>query len=136
MPAYQDASSLCRQVKGDLCSFPNYCARSGCLHLPKPAEPIRVDSTSWTGRPSWAGSPWQQFLWAWRRLCWPSYECQLCVGQDWWQGCYCAYHECAGPCAEPPRWMRLGRWLYAQAVERLDLSGSLSSEEKPRGREG
>lgn len=31
----------------------------------------------------------------------PTYECELCVGQEGWQGCYCAYHGAISPSAGP-----------------------------------
>ena len=37
-------------------------------------------------------------------LLWPSYECQLCVGQEYWQGCECAYHGAVAPGFGPERW--------------------------------
>jgi hypothetical protein len=41
--------------------------------------------------------------WSWLHellfgLAWPTYECQSCVGQEWYHGCYCAYHNAFGPC--------------------------------------
>lgn len=29
---------LCKRVPATLCSFPNYCARSGCVNLPPRKE--------------------------------------------------------------------------------------------------
>ena len=45
---------------------------------------------------------------------WPGYECEQCVGQEYWQGCYCAYYDAwcpAGPSGEP-WWVEPGRKLY------------------------
>lgn len=33
----------------------------------------------------------------------PMYDCECCVGQDWWQGCYCHYHGAVAPCEGPTR---------------------------------
>jgi hypothetical protein len=38
MTVYQDAQHLCARVPGGLCSFPSYCARSGCLNEKPPAQ--------------------------------------------------------------------------------------------------
>lgn len=27
----------------------------------------------------------------------PDFACEGCVGQEYWQGCYCAYHGATGP---------------------------------------
>jgi hypothetical protein len=46
------------------------------------------------------------------RLAYPGYACERCVGQDEWQGCYCAYYGACGPNNEPEcGWLtRLARW--------------------------
>lgn len=45
-----------------------------------------------------------------RRAAWPVYECELCVGQDPWQGCYCAYYKSDRPGGpDLPLWRRLLR---------------------------
>lgn len=38
-------------------------------------------------------------------LAWPHYDCELCVGQDPWHGCWCSYHGAPVP-GEPPEWWR------------------------------
>ena len=43
-----------------------------------------------------------------RRALWPPFECELCVGQEYWQGCYCAYHGATAPCDPYVAWWR--RW--------------------------
>ena len=44
---------------------------------------------------------------------WPSYECDLCVGQEYWQGCYCAYYEAWDSSGlSTPWWAEWGRRLY------------------------
>lgn len=48
----------------------------------------------------------------WRRLhalAYPGYDCECCVGQEPWRGCYCAHHGCIAPCVEPTRWHLLLR---------------------------
>lgn len=53
--------------------------------------------------------------WAYVRL-WPAYDCEQCVGQEYWQGCYCAYYggwSPAGPRATP-WWVEPGRRLYTK----------------------
>jgi hypothetical protein len=42
--------------------------------------------------------------WRLRRLTWPVYDCEQCVGQDVWQGCYCDYHGGVAPGVGPERW--------------------------------
>ena len=51
---------------------------------------------------------------AWlRRTGWPYYPCEQCVGQEPWQGCYCAYHDAYAPCSpDMPRKAALARWLW------------------------
>jgi hypothetical protein len=50
-----------------------------------------------------------------RKIGWPYYECECCVGQEWWQGCYCAYHDAYMPCwPHVPRHARVARWLYTK----------------------
>jgi hypothetical protein len=39
-----------------------------------------------------------------RRIAWPSYECECCVGQEAWQGCYCWHHGGTGPGVGPEHW--------------------------------
>jgi hypothetical protein len=43
------------------------------------------------------------------RQAYPHYECECCIGQEWWRGCYCQYHDCIGPCEEPRMWHRFWR---------------------------
>lgn len=45
-----------------------------------------------------------RLYWKWRALLYPSYECTQCVGQDWWQGCYCQYHGGIAPGIGPETW--------------------------------
>jgi len=42
-------------------------------------------------------------------LAYPPYECECCVGQEPWRGCYCDYHGLVGPGAEPEWWRRVLR---------------------------
>lgn len=49
--------------------------------------------------------------WRLLALAYPTYDCQQCVGQEPWQGCYCAYHDCIAPCTQPTRWYRFLQWL-------------------------
>lgn len=61
------------------------------------------------------------------RLCnwaWPFYDCELCVGQEYWQGCYCAYYEADGPCSPyTPLWRMALRYLW-NWMYRNRISGS------------
>lgn len=41
----------------------------------------------------------------------PGFECECCVGQEYWQGCYCGHHGCVGPDLEPSRRHLFWRWL-------------------------
>jgi hypothetical protein len=47
---------------------------------------------------------WLWLLWRLKRLAWPYYACEQCVGQDPWQGCYCAYYDCVRPNEGPETW--------------------------------
>lgn len=69
-----------------------------------------VGSAHWTGRKHGL-SPWQMFQGWLRRKLYPSYECEQCVGQDAWQGCYCAYYGAPGPGEGPGRGLALLREL-------------------------
>lgn len=84
---------------------------------------MKVASTEWTGRAPYAGTPIDVLERFTRNLLWPSYPCTLCVGQEDWLGCYCAYHGAPAPGSGPSnlrvrlrelhervfprRWMRL-----------------------------
>lgn len=46
--------------------------------------------------------PW--LGWRLKRLAWPYYACEQCVGQDRYTGCYCSYHGCVHPCEGPAMW--------------------------------
>jgi hypothetical protein len=46
------------------------------------------------------------------RLAFPSYECEQCVGQEPWRGCYCAYYGASAPNKGPEWW----RYKLQQAV--------------------
>lgn len=43
MPAYGDAASVCRRVKGELCSLPNYCHNRGCINMDGKVQAIADD---------------------------------------------------------------------------------------------
>lgn len=58
------------------------------------------------------------------KLAWPSYDCEQCVGQDWWQGCYCAYYGASAPNCGPEWWRVLMRRLY-----NFGWNNSLSAEQ-------
>lgn len=49
-------------------------------------------------------------------LGWPSYECELCVGQDPGIGCWCGYHGASAPGIGPEKWRvrlrKILRWIY------------------------
>jgi hypothetical protein len=47
---------------------------------------------------------WPWLGWRLKRLAWPYYRCELCVGQDPQHGCQCAYYDCIRPCVSPERW--------------------------------
>jgi len=75
-----------------------------------------VGSGHWTGRKAHAGPPIDVLRWRVRAWLWPSYECELCVGQEPWRGCWCAYHGAPRPNEGPSRsrvWARelATRWL-------------------------
>jgi hypothetical protein len=44
----------------------------------------------------------------------PGFECQQCVGQDYWQGCHCAYAGGISPGEGPGRYHLALRWLYGK----------------------
>lgn len=41
---------------------------------------------------------WPWLLRLLRAFAFPYYMCEQCVGQESWQGCYCAYYDAMGPC--------------------------------------
>ena len=45
----------------------------------------------------------RRFYWRLRSWAYPGFDCQSCVGQEPWQGCYCSYHGCVAPCTGPTR---------------------------------
>lgn len=51
---------------------------------------------------------------------WPSYACELCVGQEPQQGCYCAYYGASAPGCPPTRFQQFWRWLYDRIYPDLD----------------
>lgn len=66
---------------------------------------------------------WQGASWLHRLIynaAWPSYACELCVGQEYWQGCYCDYHGAphpGGPSRWPPEaYYEAMRWLWSWCV--------------------
>lgn len=46
--------------------------------------------------------------WRLKRLAWPYYNCEWCVGQAPGTGCYCSNSDCVRPGTPPERWRR---WL-------------------------
>lgn len=76
----------------------------------------RTDSTAWTGHQP------QRFRWWLHGLLWPSYACELCVGQDGEQGCYCAYHGAIAPGGPGAGLVRaLGRRVWQWWIGRRPL---------------
>lgn len=59
---------------------------------------------------TWRGTSWLHRLVY--DTAWPSYECQQCVGQEYWQGCQCAYYAASGPCKPATRWHLFWRWVW------------------------
>ena len=47
-------------------------------------------------------------------LAWPSYECELCVGQEYWRGCECAYRGDVAPGVGPTRRHLFWRWVWSK----------------------
>ena len=45
-------------------------------------------------------------------LAWPAYECELCVGQEEWRGCYCAYHGASAPGGGVRLRELMARWVW------------------------
>lgn len=39
-------------------------------------------------------------------LAYPPYDCEQCVGQEPWQGCYCSYHGAVAPGENHVEWWR------------------------------
>lgn len=71
------------------------------------------DSSTWTGRSRRVPPAWM------RELAFPYFSCEFCVGQEYWQGCWCAYHRAEAPGdGEIRAWRRLLRstlaivWLW------------------------
>ena len=60
--------------------------------------------------------------WLLARL-WPSYECECCVGQEVWRGCYCAYYEAEAPGqGNIVWWRRWGRKVYIFVTQDRSLT--------------
>lgn len=81
---------------------------------------IRYDPAKWTGRATWAGTPADMLKRQVRVWLYPYYDCQQCVGQEEWQGCYCAYYEAVAPNTGPEKWRIVlrkiaQRWLGVSA---------------------
>lgn len=55
----------------------------------------------------------------------PRYECEQCVGQEPWQGCYCDYHGASAPGEGPTRWHIFWRWVWAHR----EMGGTLVQEQ-------
>ena len=48
-----------------------------------------------------------------REVLFPYYPCELCVGQEYWQGCHCKYYDAwSARDSRPPWWARIGRHVY------------------------
>lgn len=77
-----------------------------------------VGSWHWTGR--WAAeweTPLDPLLWRVRSWLYPSYECELCVGQEPWQGCYCAHHGAVAAGGDGPGPIRrFFRWALKRVI--------------------
>lgn len=52
---------------------------------------------------------------------WPAYECERCVGQDQWAGCYCQHHGLPGPCVEVGAARALARDVWSVVARRCGL---------------
>lgn len=52
-------------------------------------------------------------------IAYPTYECRYCIGQEWHQGCWCAYYGAVAPGVGPSKF-RL--WLQGWA-NRLSENG-------------
>lgn len=77
---------------------------------------VVILSEKWTGRSRWAGSPLDVLRRSIRTFLYPGFDCEQCIGQDPWQGCYCAYYGATAPNYGPEPWRRLlrkaaERWL-------------------------
>lgn len=50
-----------------------------------------------------------------KRIAYPPFECQQCVGQEYWQGCYCVYNDASapgeGPTLKQALALKILRWL-------------------------
>ena len=44
-----------------------------------------------------------------RKKLYPSFDCELCVGQEYWQGCYCAYYGATAPGEGPSTFIYYAR---------------------------
>lgn len=63
-----------------------------------------INSSSWTGRAPYAGSPIDVLRRALSARLYPSYECEQCVGQEPWLGCYCQHYGAVAPGIGPEAW--------------------------------
>jgi hypothetical protein len=79
-----------------------------------------IPASQWTGRGPWAGSPMDVLRRHVRKALYPSYACEQCVGQEEWQGCYCAYYGAPAPNCGPSR---LRHWLRTLADRYLGIGG-------------
>lgn len=52
---------------------------------------------------------------------WPPYACELCVGQDHWQGCECDYKGAIAPGIGPERHHLIARRLWAVIARRCGM---------------
>ena len=61
---------------------------------------------------------WCWLVWRLKRLAWPYYRCDLCLGQHY--GCYCRSEGAVAPCTPPERWrVGLRRVLAILGVDSL-----------------
>jgi hypothetical protein len=54
-------------------------------------------------------------------LAWPSYACELCVGQEEWRGCQCEYYGAIAPYTPPRPIHTLARQVWSFIARRCEM---------------
>lgn len=79
----------------------------------------RIPSSTWTGRPPWAGSPVAVACRALQHFLYPVFDCTDCIGMIE-HGCQCDYYGAIAPGVPPEPWHT---WLRNLIGRRLWSTG-------------
>ncbi|MBB5986008.1 hypothetical protein [Sphingobium lignivorans] len=86
--------------------------------------PVYVNSTAWTGRAPWAGSPIDVARRVVRSWLYPTFDCENCIGMPE-HGCYCAATGATSPNEGPGMlraWLRIELdWFLNPPTRRWDV---------------